>query len=194
MSIIRFTLIAVFCSTLAACSGSDDPPAGGVVVTTQSPIDIKVYTFKVSIPNGFSEVSRNDFNFRSGVYQPQTGQTIVNADNSIRCRTAAELGENLSLETVNAQIASSREGSIVSVENIEKGGFRGQETVISSGDSAEENLDIARHYFIPANRFFLGTDEAAVFYFRCTTPSVNYSENESVMRSILDSGNFLSQP
>jgi len=201
--------ILFYCLVLVACGGSSgtdngdglpevdtgDEGARGDGLDVQTPGQA-ISAMNFSWPPEFSERSgRDSFIVDPDNYDFQRGAILANSDNSIVCSTAAEIGSDLSLSTVNAQVVSGYDGTIVSVNDISVGGISGQEAILSNTNSdGVDIIDIAHHYFIPAALVALDTDDAAVFYFRCSSIASDYSQNEAIMRSILSSINFTSSP
>jgi len=186
-------LVPLYCLVLTACDGdSVDPPEDGVNVQSLQSIS----GIRFNRPAEFSVTNGSEsYSFQSGTYEYQDGVTVANSDSTIICFTGAELGSaETTLATASAQIYSSYDASaFVSVDSISAGAINGQEAILSYTNSSDlDIIEIARHYYVPSDRFFFETDESVVFFFHCRTAASNYSENESAMRSILNTVSFTS--
>ena len=203
ISIKIFVLVNFILVTACGGGGSSEPivdPNSG----DPNPVDSQggaasntlVNGVQFSWPGDFNVIAGEAvFNFDLDTYDYQSGRVIANASDSIRCSDGIEIGGSFDVDTVNAQVVSSYEGQIISVNAISTDLYSGQEVILSYVSDADVDLNsIARHYYIGSDRFDGRPGDSAVFYFRCNTLTSEYAQNEVVIRSILDSVEFTYSP
>lgn len=202
--ISRKLLILASLIVVTACGGNGGgEPGGGSDPADPNPVDNQggatslINSIRFSWPAEFSVIDGEDLiTFDFDTYEYQRGRVIANSNETIRCFDGFEVApDSLDVDTVNAQIVSSYDGQIISVNNVNTSGVGGQEVILSDiFDSNAEVTTIGRHYYINSGRLNASPGDAAVFYLRCSTVTSDYSQNEVVMRSILDSVQFISSP
>ena len=211
MYVIRFFSTMFFCILLVACGGGSEegvspdnagadqgnnsggPPDGPFPVS--EPTNNLISGWRLNLPNGITRVSgEGNVVFSSDTYEYQLGAEYANEDRSILCFMGSELApSSVTFDTATAQINASYGGRIVSVEPKTLNGFQGQEAVLSTTTNGGEPVtQIRRYYYIPADRNILQSGDVAIYYNGCDTFTSAFAQNESVMRSLLDSFRFVS--
>ena len=161
-----------------------------VVMVAQPSTRVSGITY--SWPEDFTVIEGDEsFSLEEITTDFQRGRLIANPDDTVRCTDGVQLGPNLDQATVDAQVVSNYDGRIISVDDISISGFFGQEVLLAgTSSSGEDTTSIARHYYVTSDRLNLETDNAAVFFISCSAITNNFSPDESIMRSILDSLQF----